>query len=277
MIKPRQFALLAALSVILVGCSAEEEDKYRTLTPNQIYQLGEAELRDNNPEDAAEIFEEVERRHPYSGWSKRGTIMAAYSYGQADEFAKSRSAATRFLASYPGDKDAPYAQYLIAMSYYDQLDRRGRDQANTTKALDSLQLVMENYPESDYAKSAELKFELAKNHLAAKEMEIGRYYLKRGNYTAAINRFQFVVEEYGTTAQTPEALHRLVEAYLSLGLVNEARQAAVVLGYNFQGSEWYQSTHRLFTARGMAVPEPQSDDDGLLDQFYRRTIKGDWL
>ena len=277
MIKPRQIALLAALPILIAGCSLENEDKYRDLTPSQIYQLGEAELRDNNPVEAAEIFEEVERRHPYSGWSKRGMIMSAYSYGEAEEFAKSRSAASRFITSYPGDKDAPYAQYLIAMSYYDQLDRRGRDQANTTKAMDALQLVMENYPESDYAKSAELKFELAKNHLAAKEMEIGRYYLKRGNYTAAINRFQFVVEEFGTTAQTPEALHRLVEAYLSLGLVDEARQAAVVLGHNFQSSDWYQSTHSLFTSRGMAVPQPRSDNDGLLEQFYRRTIKGDWL
>ena len=277
MIKAKRLALLAVMSVVIAGCSAEDDDKFQKLSPDQIYQLGEAELRASKPEDAAEIFEEVERRHPYSGWSKRGTIMAAYAYGKAEEFAKSRSAARRFLASYPGDKDAPYAQYLVAMSYYDQLDKRGRDQANTTKALDSLQLVMENYPESDYAKSAELKFELAKNHLAAKEMEVGRYYLKRGNYTAAINRFQFVVERFGTTAQTPEALHRLVEAYLSLGLISEARQAAVVLGYNFQSSEWYQSTHRLFTSRGMAVPQAQSEDEGLLDQFYRRTIKGEWL
>ena len=269
--------LALAAGLLVAACSADEDDGYASMTPQQIYSAAEGQANSGDYDEAAETFEEIERLYPYSEWARRGTIMAAYYYGRIDEFEKSRSAGERFLASYPGDENAAYAQYLVAMSYYEQLDDRGRDQKNTTLALQELQAVTENYPGSDYAKSAELKFELAVNHMASKEMEIGRYYLKRGNYTAAINRFQFVVENYDTTAQVPEALHRLVEAYLSLGLLDEAREAAVILGYNFQGSEWYKETHRLFTSRGLRAPEPGDSGEGLLGQIYRRTIKGDWL
>ncbi len=268
-------ALLTGL--FLVACSGDDNEGYESWTPEQIYREAESQAESGEYADAAETFEEIERLYPYSEWARRGTIMAAYYYGRDENFEESRSAGRRFLASYPGDENAAYAQYLVAMSYYEQLDDRGRDQQNTEKAIEELQAVTTSYPDSDYANSAELKFDLAVNHLASKEMEVGRYYLKRGNYAAAIRRFQFVIDNYETTQQTPEALHRLVEAYLLLGLVDEAREMAVVLGYNFQGSEWYADTHRLFTSRGLDVPAIGRDDEGLVRKFYRRTIKGEWL
>ncbi len=273
------YSLTLALSagILLAACSGEDDEAYESMTPQQIYSEAENQAAEGDFKDAAEIFEEIERLYPYSEWARRGTIMAAYYYGQTEDFEKSRSAGQRFLVSYPGDENAAYAQYLVAMSYYDQLDDRGRDQKNTMSALQELQAVTENYPGSDYARSAELKFDLAVNHMASKEMEIGRFYLKRGNYAAAINRFQFVVENYDTTAQVPEALHRLVEAYLSLGLYDEAREAAVVLGYNYRGSEWYAESHRLFTSQGIQAPAARDGDDGLLRKVYRQTIRGEWL
>ncbi|MCY3879451.1 MAG: outer membrane protein assembly factor BamD [Rhodobacteraceae bacterium] len=273
----RHAVLPVIAALLLTACSQDEEDRFEGMSAERIFRQAESTFGNGDFVEAAEIYEEVERLYPYSDWSRRGTIMAAYAYGEAGEYEKSRSAAERFLSSYPGDEDAAYAQYLVGMSYFRQLGARGRDQANTTKALEGLQLVMEQYPESDYAESAGLKFDLAVNHLASKEMEVGRYYLKRGNFTAAINRFQYVVDNYGTTAQVPEALHRLVEAYLSLGLVGEARETAIVLGHNFGASDWYASTHRLFTSRGLKLPETVDGDEGLLRQFYRRTVKGEWI
>lgn len=186
--------------------------------------------------DAAKTFGEVERLYPYSEWSKRAMLMSAFAYHEGGQYGESRSAAQRYLDFYPADKDAPYAQFLIALSYYDQIVDIGRDQDNTFQALQEMRDIIERYPDSEYAKSAQMKFELALDHLAGKEMEIGRYYLARGHYTAAINRFRVVVEEYQTTTHTPEALHRLVEAYLSLGLVGEAQTAAAILGHNFRGA-----------------------------------------
>ena len=269
--------LMVAALVLLSACSEEEGNPYEKMSPEEIYQEAKTQAQEGEFSDSATTFEEIERLFPYSEWARRGTIMAAYNYGRAKEYEKSRSAGQRFLAYYPGDKNAAYAQYLVAMSYYEQLDDRGRDQTNTVNALQELQAVTEEYPDSDYARSAEMKFDLAVNHLAAKEMEIGRYYLKRGNYTAAIKRFEFVLETYGTTKQVPEALHRLVEAYLSLGLNQQARETAVVLGYNFQGSEWYADTHKLFTSRGLAQPSLGDITQDMIEKIYRRTLKGEWL
>ena len=160
------------------------------------------------------------------------------------------------LDFYPGDEDAAYAAYLLALSYYDQIDEVGRDQGLTFQALQALRDVIEQYPDSEYARSAMLKFDLAFDHLAAKEMEIGRYYLKRGNYTAAINRFRVVVQDYQTTTHTAEALHRLVEAYLALGLTDEAQTAGAILGYNYQSSPFYDDSFHLLKGRGLR-PEAQ--------------------
>ena len=200
--------------------------------------------------------------------------MQAFSHHSDRNYTESRASAQRYIDFYPADEDAAYAQYLLALSYYDQIDEVGRDQGLTFQALQSLRTVIEVYPESEYANSAILKFDLAFDHLAGKEMEVGRYYLRREHYAAAINRFRVVVEDFQTTSHTPEALHRLVEAYLSLGLVDEAQTAGAILGYNYQSTIWYEDSFALLTGQGLR-PEPSGD--GWLRQLYRQTIKGEWL
>jgi len=263
----------------LSGCagadSVERGDvNYENFTAEQIYERGEYDLSRNRPELAAGVFSEVERLYPYSEWAKRALIMQAFAYHESQDYENSRAAAQRFVDFYPTDEDAAYAQYLLAMSYYDQIDEVGRDQKLTFKALQSLREVIERYPDSEYAKSAVLKFDLAYDHLASKEMEVGRYYLKRSHFTAAINRFRIVVEDFQTTTHTAEALHRLVEAYLSLGLTDEARTAGAILGYNFRGTEWYEDSYRLLTGRGLTL---EAVGDNWLRKVYRQTIKGRWL
>ncbi len=250
------------------------EASLESYEPQQIYQLGESELAAADPEEAARYFGEVERLYPYSALARRALIMQAFAYQEAGAYELSRASAQRYLDFYPGEEDAAYAQYLLALSYYDQIDEVGRDQGLTFQALQALREVIERYPDSPYARSAILKFDLAFDHLAAKEMEIGRYYLKRGYYTAAINRFRVVVEDFQTTTHTAEALHRLVEAYLALGLTDEAQTAGAILGYNFQGSPFYADTYQLLTARGLR-PEPRGDN--WLGAIYRQVIRGEWL
>ena len=220
------------------------------------------------------LFGEVERLYPYSEWAKRALIMQAFAYHADREYEQSRAAAQRFLDFYPADEDTPYAQYLLAISYYDQIDQVGRDQGLTFQALQALRTVIERYPDSEYARSSILKFDLAFDHLAGKEMEIGRYYLKRGHYAAGINRFRVVVEEFQTTTHTPEALHRLVESYLSLGLTDEAQTAAAILGFNYQSNEFYQDSFDLLAGRGL---EPAPKGTGWLVDIYRQVIRGKWL
>ncbi len=253
---------------------SSNEPPVESLTAQQIYLDGEALLATDQPRDAGEMFGEVERLYPYSEWAKRAMLMSAFAYYEGGLFAESRAAAERYLDFYPADVDAPYAQFLIALSYYDQIVDIGRDQSNTFDALQEMRDIIERYPDSEYAASAQLKFELALDHLAGKEMEIGRYYLNRGFYTAAINRFRVVVEDYQTTTHTPEALHRLVESYLSLGLVGEAQTAAAILGHNFRGSQWYADSYALLT--GVGVQPENVGDDSWLNQTYRQVIQGKW-
>lgn len=265
------------LAVFLAGCSGSDSAKNVPLdnfTAEQIYRRGEYELETNRkPKDAAHYFAEIERLYPYTEWAKRAVVMEAYSYHQARDYENARGAAQRYVDFYPGDQDAAYAQYLLALSYYDQIEAVGRDQGLTFQALQALRDVIEKYPDSEYAKAAMLKFDLAFDHLAAKEMEIGRYYLARGNYTAAINRFRVVVEDYQTTSYTAEALHRLVESYLALGFTNEAVTAAAILGHNFQSSPFYQDSYALLKGRGLT---PEAKGDSWLTRFYRQTIRGEW-
>ncbi len=256
------------------GGFASRNQPLETLSAEQIYRQGESELARQDYDDAAELFGEVERLYPYSEWAKRALIMQAFAYHRDRDYENSRAAAQRYIDFFPADEDAAYAQYLMALSYYDQVDDVGRDQGLTFQALQSLRTVIERYPDSEFARSSILKFDLAFDHLAAKEMEIGRYYLKRGHYMAAINRFRVVVEDFQTTTQTPEALHRLVESYLSLGLAAEAQTAGAILGYNFQSSEWYQDSFSLLTGAGL---RPEVSGDNWLAQIYRQTIKGQWL
>ncbi|MDB6177527.1 outer membrane protein assembly factor BamD [Paracoccus sp. Z330] len=275
-------SLLAAVlaGMTLAGCSSLENndaDKKNLdrFTAEEIYKRGEYELENSDePEDAVFYFSEVERLYPYSEWAKRALIMQAYASHRAKDYEVARASAQRFIDTYPGDEDAAYAQYLLALSYYDQIDEVGRDQGLTFQALQSLREVIERYPDSEYARSAILKFDLAFDHLAAKEMEIGRYYLKRGHYAASISRFRVVVEEFQTTTQTPEALMRLVEAYLALGLYPEAQTAGAILGHNYQSSPFYRDAYRQLRGQGL---EADVTGDSWLTTVYRQTVQGEWL
>lgn len=265
--------------LLLLGCGNSSDPRQagvpmETYTAEQIFGRGEFELDRGKAEDAAYYFSEIERLYPYSDWTKRALIMQAFAFHQAKDYPNSRAAAQRFIDFYPLDDDAAYAQYLLALSYYDQIDEVGRDQGLTFQALQALRTVIERYPDSEYSRSAVLKFDLAFDHLASKEMEIGRYYLKKKHYSAAINRFRAVVEDFQTTSHTAEALHRLVEAYLSLGLTDEAQTAGAILGHNFRSSDWYEDSYKLLTGRGL---ELEAAGDGWLIQIYRQTIKGQWF
>lgn len=264
------------LALTLAGCGARQQDvPLDQMNAEQIYKLGEFELqKGRKTTQAVTYFAEVERLYPYSEWAKRALIMEAFGYHKDRKYEESRSAAQRYIDTYPAEEDAAYAKYLLALSYYDQIDDVGRDQGLTFQALQALRAVIEEYPDSDYAKSAILKFDLAFDHLASKEMEIGRYYLKRKQFAAAINRFRIVVEQYQTTSQTPEALYRLIEGYLSLGLTDEAQTAGAILGYNFQATDWYQDAYTLLTRQGL---ELKPKGDGWLATVYRQVVKGEWL
>lgn len=272
-----RLAGIVAVSLTLSGCGlvqSKPDVSYENLTAEQIYNTGEAKLETGKPDDAAKVFAEVERLYPYSVWAKRALIMQTYAYHRDRDYENSRATAQRYLDFYPAEEDAAYAQYLLALSYYDQIDDVGRDQGLTFQALQALRDVIEKYPDSEYASSAILKFDLAFDHLAAKEMEIGRYYLKRGHYLAAINRFRVVVEEFQTTTQTPEALHRLVEAYLSLGLNAEAQTAGAILAYNYRSTTWYEDSYALLAQRNL---QAQAKGDSWLRKVYRQMIRGEWL
>ena len=271
-------ALIVAGSV-LAGCAGREANGGRlpvdNFTAEEIYKRGEYELENNRkPDNAVYYFSEIERLYPYSQWAKRALIMQAYGYHQAKNYEEARGAAQRFIDTYPGDDDAAYAKYLLALSYYDQIDEVGRDQGLTFQALQALREVIEEYPDTEYARSSILKFDLAFDHLAGKEMEIGRYYLKRGHYTAAINRFRVVVEEFQTTTHTPEALMRLTESYLALGLTDEAQTAGAILGHNFQSSPFYQDAYNQLRGRGL---EPEARGSSWLANVYRQVVQGKWL
>lgn len=271
------FLKTALLVAMLAGCAGgkSNERALDSYTAEEIYKKGELELATGKrPKEALVYFQEVERLYPYTEYAKRALIMQAYTHHRAKEYPEARDAAQRYLDFYPGDEDAPYALYLMALSYYDQIDDVGRDQGITFQALQGMRDVIETYPDSEYSRSAMLKFDLAFDQLAAKEMEVGRYYLKRRHYTAAINRFRVVVQDFQTTTHTAEALHRLVESYLALGLTDEAQTAAAILGYNYQSSPFYDDSFRLLKGKGLS---PEAKGEGWLRTIYRQMVKGAWL
>ena len=271
------FLKTALLVAMLAGCAGgkSNERALDSYTAEEIYKKGELELETSKrPKDALVYFQEVERLYPYTEYAKRALIMQAYAHHRAKEYPEARDAAQRYLDFYPGDEDAPYALYLMALSYYDQIDDVGRDQGITFQALQGMRDVIETYPDSEYSRSAMLKFDLAFDQLAAKEMEVGRYYLKQRHYTAAINRFRVVVQDFQTTSHTAEALHRLVECYLALGLTDEAQTAGAILGYNYQSSPFYDDTFRLLKGKGLS---PEAKGEGWLRTIYRQMVKGAWL
>ena len=272
------FLIFALISLLFSSCSDSQnnigigisEDK----AAEEIFNSGERELIRRRYNDAAEKFKEVERLYPYSDWAKRALIMQVYSFHKDKEYENVVSAANRFIEFHPKDKDIPYAYYLIGLSYYDQVLAIGRDQKLTQEALKIFELIIEEYPDSEYASSSQIKFDFLKNQLASKEMEVGRYYLKRSPYVSAINRFRGIIEDFSTTSQVPEALHRLVEAYLSLGLTDEAQTAGAILGYNYKSNEWYERSFELLRSKGL---KPKSLGNSWLSQIYRQVVKGQWL
>jgi outer membrane protein assembly factor BamD len=220
-----------------------------------LYNKGLQQMQDGEYRTAAKTFGEVERQHPYSAWATKAQLMQAYAQYQRNAYDEAVNAAQRFITLHPGHKDAAYAYYLVALCNYEQIIDVRRDQTNTQKALATLEEVTRRFPGTPYAQDAAAKATLARDHLAGKEMDVGRYYLKKGSYLAAINRFKRVITEYQTTSHTPEALYRLTEAYLSLGIRSEAQTAAAVLGQNYPNSQWYKDAYSLLENDGVLPSE----------------------
>jgi len=220
-----------------------------------LYNKGLEKLKEKQYKTAAKQFEEVERQHPYSGLATKATLMAAFSQYQRNAYTEAIASAERFITLHPGHKDVAYAYYLVALCQYEQIMDVKRDQSTTEKALAALEEVSRRFPGTVYGRDAEAKAVLARDLLAGKEMEVGRYYLKKRAYVASINRFKTVIVKYQTTSQAPEALYRLTEAYYALGVQSEAQTAAAVLGHNYPGSQWYKDAYSLLESGGIAPEE----------------------
>lgn len=236
-----------------------EESSASPLTAEELYNDGLAALSLKEYGLSVEKFEEVDEQYPYSPWAVRAQVMAAYVAYLNTDYTTAISILERFVKLNPAHERTPYAYYLRALCYYDQISDVGRDQKKTREAEQALRDVVARYPNSDYARDAKLKLELTSDHLAGKEMTIGRYYLQRDEFVASINRFKYVLQKFETTAHAPEALHRLVEAYLRLGLKEEAQRYAAVLGYNYPGSDWYEFSYKMLN--GNVDPETAADAD----------------
>jgi len=267
-----RYLALALLVAPLLGCSLfNKDDDYVPDSPaDKLYNEGLFLL--NNKQDykaAAKKFDEVDRENPYSDWARKSLLMSAYSYYQAEEYTDCINSAKRYVALHPGSADAAYAQYLIGSSYYDQILDVTRDQERADKAITALEEVVRKYPDSEYAVTARKKIDMARDQLAGKEMEIGRFYLTRRDFTGAINRFKVVVTRYQTTRHVEEALMRLTEAYLSIGIVTEAQTAAAVLGHNFPDSPWYKDAYRLVKSAGA---EPNEDTGSWISRAFKKVL-----
>ena len=273
------FALAAASALMLGGCeslglggsgdSASNDDnkdaeQYQDMPVEQIYDQAWKKIDDDDWVNAAKEFAEVERQHPYSVWARRAMLMSAYCYYQANHYAEAISTADDYISLHPGSKEVAYAFYLKAISLYEQIVDVGRDQSNTEQALVALQDVVQRFPDTEYARDATLKIDLTLDHLAGKEMEVGRYYLTRHDYIGAINRFKVVVEQYQRTSQIAEALERLTEAYYAMGIYNEAQTSAAVLGANYPGSMWYQDAYNLLQEKNL---KPEVDEGSWLSRM----------
>jgi outer membrane protein assembly factor BamD len=273
-----RWAFVAAVLLGLAACTStpEEEDDYVERPVGELYNMALDHLQSGDPQQAARDFEEVQRQHPYSQWATRAELMSAFAFYRANQYDEAVAAAQRFIELHPGNDDVPYAYYLIGIAYYEQISDVGRDQRTTQQAFQAFDDLIRRFPDTPYARDARLKADLARDHLAGKEMEIGRYYLERGKYVAAINRFRNVVERFQTTTHVAEALHRLTEAYLALGVEPEAQRTAAVLGYNFPNSPWYVDSYALLTGQTVELPrQVEEEEDGAAPAGERRTLF-DW-
>jgi len=249
------------LSLMLAACSSNDAPEYVERPVSELYNGAQDLLDAKEYQQAAEAFDEVERQHPYSVWATKATLMSAYAYYQDNKYDDAINALDRFISLHPANPDVPYAYYLKALSYYEQISDVGRDQQMTQHAMDALDDVIRRFPDSKYARDAKLKKDLTVDHLAGKEMDVGRYYQDRSEYLAAINRFKSVIENYQTTTHVPEALARLTECYLALGLEGEAKRTAAVLGHNFPGSEYYSESYSLM----LGEDAPEREDSSWWD------------
>jgi len=250
----------AVLGLVLLAsaCGDSKKEVYIERPVEELYNQAMDKFNDSNYRGATTDFDEVDRQHPYSVWATKAQLMSAYSLYQSQKYDEAVVALDRFIQLHPGNRDTAYAYYLKALCYYIQITDVGRDQKMTEQALKALDEVVRRFPESKYARDARLKIDLTRDHLAGKEMDIGRWYERQGQYLAAINRFRRVVDNFQTTTHVPEALHRLTESYLALGIVDEARTAAAVLGHNYPGSEWYQDSYALLTGIPAGTSEEAS-------------------
>jgi outer membrane protein assembly factor BamD len=268
-----RLACVVAALTLLTACetmtsifgSAEDEKKQAERPVETIYNSAMDMLETQWYETSAKEFDEVERQYPYSKWATKAQLMAGYAHYMDGKYDEAIISLDRFIELHPGNRDAPYAYYLKALSYYEQISDVGRDQKMTRLALDAMREVSRRFPNTAYARDARLKLDLARDHLAGKEMSIGRYYQHREDYLAAINRYRAVIEQYQTTTHVPEALHRLTECYLALGITDEAQMSAAVLGHNFPGSRWYEDSYALLDNRNL---KPQRKENSWLSWLW---------
>jgi outer membrane protein assembly factor BamD len=261
------------IAAMLAGCASSSSDLTSALNPDppsKMFADGDSLMSRGKFEDAATKFENLDKEHPYSPEARRAIVMAAYAYYRAGKTPEAIASAERYVALHPGTKEAPLAHHIIASSYFDDIRGPKQDQTATRKALDQLKILKSRYPDSEYAQNAGNRIKIAEDSLAASEMEVGRYYLKDRNYVAAINRFKTVVSEYQTTAHVEEALARLTESYMALGITKEAQNAAAVLGHNFPDSKWYKDSYALLQSDGLA---PREDGDSWLSKAWKAVPK----
>lgn len=272
----RTLVLLIGITLTAAACSNKNKDADGTVfiegTVEDLYNRGTDLMLAGKYTDAAKFFSEVERQHPYSSWARRAQLMSAYANYRGRNYNIAITQLNRFIRLYPSYRDISYAYYLRGLSYYDQIRDVKRDQTPAVQALSSFEELTKRFPQSRYTRDAQYKVNLIRDHLAGHEMEVGRFYLVRKQYLAAIGRFTTVVKDYQTTSQVPEALLRLTESYTALGLQNEARRVAAVLGYNYPSSEWYVDSYELVTNK----PFDRSGRPKLRKRsFWRRTV--DWI
>ncbi|QQR69332.1 MAG: outer membrane protein assembly factor BamD [Alphaproteobacteria bacterium] len=263
-------ALVVGVILLAGACSSDKEEPYVEKPPERLYAEAVADMESGDYKEAARLFSEVERQHPYSQWSPRAQVMTAFMQYQAMEYDKSVDALDRFIQTHPGHSSIAYAYYLRALCFYERIPDVRRDQGFTEKALTALDEVVRRAPDTEYARDARLKMDLANDHLAGREMEVGRYYLGQKIPSAALGRFRRVVEVFQTTSHVPEALHRLVEVYLLLGLTDEAQATAAVLGHNFPGSTWYQDSFGLLDSRGL---KPEDKKDSWIGRVWNKMAR----
>jgi outer membrane protein assembly factor BamD len=273
-----KFHRLAAIFLLLLLAACGSKDDDNAVKPqesaNQLYNEARAKMDSKEYKEAVKAFEEVERQHPESEWAVHAIVMSGYANYKAAQYDEAIAALQRFVKLYPADESTPYAYYLIALCYYEQISDVGRDQKMTEDALQALRELIRRFPDTEYARDAKIKADLTIDHLAGKEMQVGRYYLKRDDYVAAINRFRYVVENYQTTSHVPEALHRLVECYLKLGVTDEALRYASVLGNNFPDNVWYKDSYKLMSGTNPVSGEAVAQD---LDGKHDTSFFGKWL